>query len=250
MAVVIEVQGLSKRYGSTLAVDNVSLVVQAGEIFGIIGPNGAGKTTMVECIQGLRRPDAGSVCVLGLDPRRQAKALRQRIGVQLQQAALPDRLRVQEALELYASLYPNSADPQALLAEWGLADKRSSAFASLSGGQRQRLFIALALVGHPEVVVLDELTAGLDPHARRDTWEQIRAVRARGVTVVLVTHFMEEAEQLCDRVAVIDRGRLLTVDTPHALTAEVGVATLDDAFLALTGRSGHRLEQTQLEETR
>jgi ABC-2 type transport system ATP-binding protein len=245
MAAVIEVQGLYKRYGSTVAVDGVSLAIPAGEIFGIVGPNGAGKTTTVECIQGLRRPDAGSVRVLGLDPRRQAKTLRRRIGAQLQQAALPDRLKVQEALDLYASLYPDPADPRALLEEWGLTDKRSTAFAGLSGGQRQRLFIALALVGRPEVVFLDELTAGLDPHARRDTWQQIRAVQARGVTVVLVTHFMDEAERLCDRVAVLDRGRVLALGTPRALTVDAGAATLDDAFLVLTGHSPLHLEEIQ-----
>lgn len=217
MAMIIEVTELQKRYGETVAVDGISLTVQAGEILGIVGPNGAGKTTTVECLEGLRRPDAGRVRVLGLDPRRQAAELRQRIGVQLQQAALPDRLKVWEALELYASFYRHPADWRRLLEEWGLAAKRDAAFADLSGGQRQRLFIALALVGRPEVVFLDELTTGLDPQARRTTWELVRQVRAKGATVVLVTHFMEEAELLCDRVAIVDRGRVVAIDTPGAL---------------------------------
>jgi ABC-2 type transport system ATP-binding protein len=217
MAAIIEVSGLRKRYGATVAVDGISLTVQAGEILGIVGPNGAGKTTTVECLEGLRRPDAGTVRVLGLDPRRQGAELRQRIGVQLQQAALPDRLKVWEALDLYASFYRHPADWRRLLEEWGLEAKRDAAFADLSGGQRQRLFIALALVGQPEVVFLDELTTGLDPQARRATWEHVRRVRAKGATVVLVTHFMEEAELLCDRVAIVDRGRVVALDTPAGL---------------------------------
>ena len=217
MATVIEVTELRKRYGATVAVDGISLTVQAGEILGIVGPNGAGKTTTVECLEGLRRPDAGAVRVLGLDPRRQGAELRQRIGVQLQQAALPDQLKVWEALDLYASFYRRPADWRLLLEEWGLAAKRNAAFADLSGGQRQRLFIALALVGRPEVVFLDELTTGLDPQARRTTWELVRQVRAKGATVVLVTHFMEEADLLCDRVAIVDRGRVVAMDTPSAL---------------------------------
>jgi ABC-2 type transport system ATP-binding protein len=217
METVIEVTGLQKRYGATVAVDGISLTVRAGEILGIVGPNGAGKTTTVECLEGLRRPDAGEVRVLGLDPARQGAELRQRIGVQLQQAALPDRLKVWEALDLYTSFYRNPADWRRLLEEWGLEPKRDAAFADLSGGQRQRLFIALALVGRPEVVFLDELTTGLDPQARRATWELVRQVRANGATVVLVTHFMEEAEVLCDRVAIVDRGRVVALDTPGAL---------------------------------
>jgi ABC-2 type transport system ATP-binding protein len=217
MAAIIEVRGLRKRYGATVAVDGISLTMQAGEVLGIVGPNGAGKTTTVECLEGLRRPDEGTVRVLGLDPERQGAQLRQRIGVQLQQAALPDRLKVWEALDLYASFYRHPADWRLLLEEWGLEAKRNAAFADLSGGQRQRLFIALALVGQPEVVFLDELTTGLDPQARRATWELVRQVRAKGATVVLVTHFMEEAELLCDRVAIVDRGRVVALDTPGAL---------------------------------
>jgi ABC-2 type transport system ATP-binding protein len=222
MATVVEVTDLRKRYGGTVAVDGVSLTVQAGEIVGIVGPNGAGKTTTVEMMEGLRRPDAGKVRVLGLDPRGQGAELRQRIGVQLQQAALPDRLKVWEALDLYASFYRRPADWRRLLEEWGLDAKRDAAFADLSGGQRQRLFIALSLVGRPEVVFLDELTTGLDPQARRATWELVKQVRAKGATVVLVTHFMEEAELLCDRVAIVDRGRVVALDTPGALVRGLG----------------------------
>jgi len=222
MATVVEVTDLKKRYGETVAVDGVSLTVQAGEIVGIVGPNGAGKTTTVEMMEGLRRPDTGQVRVLGLEPRRQGAKLRQRIGVQLQQAALPDRLKVWEALDLYASFYRHPADWRRLLEEWGLDAKRNAAFADLSGGQRQRLFIALSLVGRPEVVFLDELTTGLDPQARRATWELVRQVRAKGATVVLVTHFMEEAELLCDRVAIVDRGRVIALDTPSALVRGLG----------------------------
>jgi ABC-2 type transport system ATP-binding protein len=238
MAAVIEVEELRKRYGAVAAVDGVSFEVGEREVFGIVGPNGAGKTTTVEILEGLRRPDGGRVRVLGLDPSRDGPRLRQRIGAQLQQAALPDRLKVWEALDLYASFYRRAVPWAELLDRWGLADQRAKTVASLSGGQRQRLLIALALVGQPEVVFLDELTSGLDPQARRDTWELVRAVRDAGTTVVLVTHLMEEAERLCGRVAVIDRGRLVALDTPGALVAQAGTANLDDAFLHLTGRGG------------
>jgi ABC-2 type transport system ATP-binding protein len=219
MEMVVEVTDLRKRYGSTVAVDRISLAVGRGEVFGIVGPNGAGKTTTVECMEGLRRPDGGTVRVLGLDPQRRGDELRQRIGVQLQQAALPARLRVWEALDLYASFYRRSVDWRPLIEQWGLAEKRSTAFGDLSGGQRQRLFVALALVNDPEVVFLDELTAGLDPQARHATWDLVCAIRDRGTTVVLVTHFMEEVERLCDRVAIIDRGRVVALDAPAALVA-------------------------------
>ncbi|MEU8388041.1 ABC transporter ATP-binding protein [Micromonospora sp. NPDC048842] len=218
---VIEVTHLKKRYGDLVAVDDVSLAVEAGEIFGVLGPNGAGKTTTVECVAGLRVPDGGGVSVLGLDPRRDAAQLRQRVGVQLQESQLPDRLRVAEALELYASFYSNPADPAALIDKLGLGDKRNTAYKKLSGGQKQRLSIALALVGNPEIAILDELTTGLDPQARRDTWGLIEQVRDSGVTIVLVTHFMEEAERLCDRVAVIDRGRVVALDSPAGLVSTV-----------------------------
>jgi ABC-2 type transport system ATP-binding protein len=222
MPSVIEVEHLRKSYGSTVAVDGVSLEVAEGEIFGLIGPNGAGKTTTVECVQGLRRSDAGRVRVLGLDPQSQAQELRRRIGCQLQEAALPDRIKVWEALDLFASFVPGASDWRALMEQWGLAEKRNAPFASLSGGQRQRLFVALALVNDPEVVFLDEMTAGLDPTARRVAWGLIQAVRDRGTTVVLVTHYMDEAEQLCDRVAMINRGRVAAVDTPDGLISRFG----------------------------
>jgi ABC-2 type transport system ATP-binding protein len=221
MEPVIAVEHLRKAYGSTLAVDDVSFEVRPGEIFGIVGPNGAGKTTMVECVAGLRQADSGTVRVLGLDPRRQEHALRERIGVQLQQAALPDDLKVWEALDLFASFYRRPVAWPALMEQWGLAEKRSTTFTKLSGGQKQRLFIALALINDPELVFLDELTTGLDPQARHTTWDLVRAIRERGKTVVLVTHFMDEAEQLCDRIAIVDHGRIVALDTPAALIRQV-----------------------------
>ncbi|WP_042420211.1 ABC transporter ATP-binding protein [Streptacidiphilus anmyonensis] len=219
---VIEVERLHKRYGDDVAVHEVSFEVERGEIFGILGPNGAGKTTTVECLSGLRRRDGGRVSVLGLDPVAERDALRQVLGVQLQHSALPERLRVREALELYASFYRQPADIGELLSRLGLTEKAGTAYKKLSGGQQQRLAIALAMVGSPQVVVLDELTTGLDPHARRATWEMVEQVRDAGVTVLLVTHFMEEAERLCDRVALIDAGRVVAVDTPAGLAARAG----------------------------
>ncbi|MFI0419380.1 ABC transporter ATP-binding protein [Spongiactinospora sp. 9N601] len=214
---VIDVRNLRKEYGPHVAVDDVSFSVEHGEIFGILGPNGAGKTTTVECVEGLRRADAGTLKVLGLDPHADGKRLRRRIGIQLQESQIPERLKVWEALDLHSSFYDTPTDWRRLLDDWGLAAKRDTPFAKLSGGQKQRLFIMLALVGSPELVVLDELTTGLDPQARRDTWELIERVRAGGVTVLLVTHFMEEAERLCDRVMVIDAGRVVAVDSPSGL---------------------------------
>ncbi|MFF5053533.1 ABC transporter ATP-binding protein [Micromonospora sp. NPDC000663] len=218
---VIEVTHLRKRYGDLVAVEDVSFTVGAGEIFGVLGPNGAGKTTTVECVAGLRVPDGGGVSVLGLDPRADAAELRQQVGVQLQESQLPDQLRVTEALELYASFYRDPADPAHLIDQLGLSEKRNTAYKKLSGGQKQRLSIALALIGKPKVAILDELTTGLDPQARRDTWGVIEQVRDSGVTIVLVTHFMEEAERLCDRIAVIDRGRVVALDTPAGLVSTV-----------------------------
>jgi ABC-2 type transport system ATP-binding protein len=217
--VVVSVDGLRKTYGSVVAVEDVSFEVTRGEIFGLLGPNGAGKTTTVECLQGLRRPDGGRLRVLDLDPQTQSAELRGRVGGQLQESALPDRMKVWEALDLFSSLSPSGADPETLLAEWDLTEKRNAAFASLSGGQRQRLFIALALVNSPEVVFLDEMTTGLDPAARRATWSLIEAVRDQGTTVVLVSHFMDEAERLCDRLAVIDDHQVVALDTPQGLIA-------------------------------
>ena len=223
MTAVIEVRGLHKRYGDTVAVDDVSFTVKEGEIFGILGPNGAGKTTTVECVEGLRTPDRGEISVLGLDPRRDRAELTQVLGAQLQESQLPARLRVAEAVDLYSSFYRAPADWRSLLDMLGLADKSKTRFSKLSGGQKQRLSIALALVGSPKIAVLDELTTGLDPQARRDTWELIEGVRDRGVTIVLVSHFMEEAERLCDRVALIDSGRVVAIDTPAALAERVEV---------------------------
>ena len=232
---LIEVTDLRKRYGTRVAVDGVSFTVDRGEIFGILGTNGAGKTTTVECLQGLRRADGGTISVLGLDPATDRAALTRRVGVQLQESALPAKLRVREALELFASFYPDPADVDDLLDRLDLRDHARSCFGKLSGGQKQRLSIALALVGNPELAILDELTTGLDPHARRETWRLVEGVRAAGVTVLLVTHFMDEAERLCDRVAVFDAGRVVATGTPAELRAAAGASTLDDAFVSLTG---------------
>src|SRR5262249_21983559 len=218
---VIEVDKLRKRYRDHVAVHDISFSVERGEIFGVVGPNGAGKTTTVECVEGLRTPDGGSINVLGLDPQRDSAELRHRIGAQLQESALPDRMKVWEALDLYASFYSRPGDQRRLIEDLGLADKRETTFGKLSGGQKQRLSIALALVGNPEIAVLDELTSGLDPNARRDTWVLIEQVRERGVTVLLVTHFMDEAERLCDRVAVVDAGRVVAIDSPAGLVARM-----------------------------
>lgn len=220
---IIEVNGLVKRYGGHTAVDGVSFAVEPGEIFGILGPNGAGKTTTVECIEGLRSPDGGSIQVCGVDPRHDTGELKQRLGAQLQASDLPDKLKVREAMELYSSFYRDPADWRRLVDTLGLTEKVDTQFRRLSGGQKQRLSIALALVGSPEIAVLDELTTGLDPQARRDVWGLIEDIRDRGVTILLVSHFMEEAERLCDRLAVIDAGRLVAMDTPAGL-----VSTVDD----------------------
>jgi len=214
----VRVAGLRKTYGRTVAVDEVSFDVHEGEIFGLIGPNGAGKTTTMECVEGLRQPDRGSITVLGLDPFRDVYRLQERIGVQLQQAHLQKRIKVWEAAHLWATLYRKpAADADRLLDQLGLADKRDAWFMTLSGGQQQRLFIALALINDPELVFLDELTTGLDPQARRAIWDLVRGIRARGKTVFMTTHLMEEAERLCDRVAIIEHGRIIDVDVPQRL---------------------------------
>ncbi|MFI1184973.1 ATP-binding cassette domain-containing protein [Streptomyces californicus] len=214
---IIEVNGVRKTYAGRDVVDGVSFSVERGEIFGILGPNGAGKTTTVECVEGLRVPDAGTVRVAGLDPVADHDRVTRLLGAQLQESELQARLTVREALELYAALYPAPVDWRPLADRLGLTDRLSTRFGKLSGGQKQRLSIALALIGDPEVVVLDELTTGLDPRARRDTWKLIEEIRDSGVTVLLVTHFMEEAQRLCDRIAVIDRGRVVALDTPSGL---------------------------------
>jgi ABC-2 type transport system ATP-binding protein len=216
---VIEVRNLRKSYGGTPAVRDVSFSVDQGEIFGILGPNGAGKTTTVECIAGLRAPDGGEIRILGREPRE--PRLRKVVGVQLQESQLPEKMTVREALELYAAFYPEPADWRDLAAELGLTSKLGSRFGKLSGGQKQRLSIALALIGKPRIAILDELTTGLDPQARRDTWGLIEAVRDRGVTILLVTHFMEEAERLCDRLIVIDDGVVAAQGSPAELVARV-----------------------------
>src|SRR5947207_6572799 len=214
---VIAVSNLGKRYGRTVAVDDVSLEVFEGEIFGLIGPNGAGKTTTMECIEGNRVPDKGTISVLGLDPRRDANTLRQRIGVQHQEAHLQKRIKVWEAVDLWRSLYDRTTDADALITQLGLEAKRNAWFMTLSGGQKQRLFIALALIHEPELVFLDELTTGLDPQARRAIWTLVTSIRDRGTTVFLTTHLMEEAERLCDRVAIIEHGRIIELGTPAEL---------------------------------
>jgi ABC-2 type transport system ATP-binding protein len=218
MRPVIQVSKVRKTYGSTVAVDEVSFEVYDGEIFGLIGPNGAGKTTTMECIEGIRTPDRGAISVLGLDPFKDVYKLQDRIGVQLQQAQLQKRIKVWEAVDLWASLYQKKAiDAERLLEQLGLVEKRNTWFMNLSGGQKQRLFIALALINDPEVVFLDELTTGLDPQARRAIWELVRGIRERGKTVFLTTHLMEEAERLCDRVAIIEHGRVIDIDRPDSL---------------------------------
>jgi ABC-2 type transport system ATP-binding protein len=210
---------MRKTYGAVVAVDDVSFEVEQGEIFGVIGPNGAGKTTTMECVAGIRPPTSGTITVLGLDPIRDNRILQQRVGVQLQQAQLQKRMKVWEAVDLWASLYDRAVDGPALLERLGLGDKRNAWFMTLSGGQKQRLFIALALIHDPDIVLLDELTTGLDPQARRAIWDLVRSIRERGKTVLLTTHLMEEAERLCDRVAIVERGRVIDVGTPAGLVA-------------------------------
>ena len=221
----IRATDVTKRYGDLTVVDGVSLEVHPGEIFGIIGPNGAGKTTFMECLEGLRRPTSGTIDVLGEDPSRPSARWRERIGVQLQTAALPPKITVNEAMALFASMYSDPADPTQLLHELGIAAKGRSYVDKLSGGQRQRVFIALALLGKPDVVFLDELTTALDPQARLAMWDVVRSIRQGGATVVMTTHYMEEAEALCDRVAVIDAGRLIALNTVPGLIASIAKST-------------------------
>jgi ABC-2 type transport system ATP-binding protein len=249
MRPVIQVSGVRKTYGRTVAVDEVSFEVNNGEIFGLIGPNGAGKTTTMECIEGLRTPDRGAISVLGLDPFRDVYKLQDRIGVQLQQAQLQKRIKVWEAVDLWASLYKkNTTDGERLLEQLGLTDKRNAWFMTLSGGQKQRLFIALALINDPEVVFLDELTTGLDPQSRRAIWDLVRAIGERGKTVFLTTHLMEEAERLCDRVAIIEHGRIVDIDTPESLVnrhcpERTVVLATDDRTAAERFRTIPRVEE-------
>jgi ABC-2 type transport system ATP-binding protein len=221
-APAVTVQHLVKKYGHLVAVDDISLSIHEGEIFGIIGPNGAGKTTTVECISGLRAPDSGSISVYGLSPKKDRNKMREFVGVQLQESALPPRIRVREAVELFASFYSNPMDPDQLLKSLGMEQIVNSSFKNLSGGQKQRVSIALALIGNPKLAILDELTTGLDPEARREIWSLIERMKDRGVTVILVTHFMDEAERLCDRLALINHGTVAALDTPEAIAARAG----------------------------
>jgi ABC-2 type transport system ATP-binding protein len=218
----IEVAGLEKRYGDRRAVDGISLRIAPGEVFGLLGPNGAGKTTTVETLEGYRAPDGGTVRVLGLDPQAEGPALRPRIGVMLQEGGLYPGVRPLEALRLFAAFYDDPDDPDRLLDLVGLRPVASTYVRRLSGGECQRLSLALALVGRPEVLFLDEPTAGMDPRARQTTWDLVRDLRAAGTTVVLTTHAMDEAEHLCDRVAIIDRGRIVTEGSPADLTSSGG----------------------------
>jgi ABC-2 type transport system ATP-binding protein len=240
MTTALELAGLRKSYGRKVAVDGLSLRVAEGEIFGILGPNGAGKTTTVECAEGLRRPDGGSIRVFGIDPYRDRAAARRLVGAQLQESQLPDKITVAEAIGLYASFYPEPADTEALIARLGLTEKRGTRYRKLSGGQKQRVSIALALVGRPRLVFFDELTTGLDPAARRESWQLARELRDDGVTVLLVTHYADEAERLCDRVALIQAGRLTACGRPEELISRAvggnsgNNVTLDDAIVALT----------------
>ena len=222
MNTVVKVEGLHKAYSETVAVDTMSFEVQEGEIFGMVGPNGAGKTTTIECLEGLRKPDQGQVTVLGVDPQHDAHFLHLHCGMQLQQSNLPERMKVWEALDLYSSFYPKAASWEELLVQLGLEEKRKAPFAKLSGGQKQRLFIALALLPDPQLIFLDELTTGLDPQARHAIWDLITQVRSRGKTILLTTHYMEEAERLCDRVAILDHGRIVALDTPEQLIRNLG----------------------------
>ncbi|MCB9135785.1 MAG: ABC transporter ATP-binding protein [Anaerolineales bacterium] len=238
MNTIVQVNGLRKTYGDTVAVDEISFEVYEGEIFGMVGPNGAGKTTTIECLEGLRKPDRGTLSILGVNPIQDNHLLLERIGMQLQQSNLPDRMKVWEALDLYASFYPRAIDWRELLSQLGLEEKRYTTFSKLSGGQKQRLFIALALLPDPQLIFLDELTTGLDPQARHAIWNLVSDVRTRGKTVILTTHFMEEAEYLCDRIAILDHGRIVALDTPanliHSLAAEERVIFCVDNPLPAT----------------
>jgi ABC-2 type transport system ATP-binding protein len=220
----ITVSHLRKTYGPLVAVDDVSFSVAEGEVFGILGPNGAGKTTTVECVIGLRNPDAGLIRVMGLDPHRDREGLHVIVGAQLQASALPAKLKVGEIVDLFHSFYQHPADPEEIIGSLELTEKKNDYYRSLSGGLKQRVSVALALIGNPRVAVLDEMTTGLDPQARRDIWQLIEHVRDRGVTVILVTHYMDEAERLCDQVAMVDRGRIVAIGTPEGLADRAGVA--------------------------
>jgi ABC-2 type transport system ATP-binding protein len=242
MSEIIHVQNLRKVYGKTTAVEDVSFTVHEGEIFGMVGPNGAGKTTTIECIEGLRKPDGGSISVLGHDPQNDGKVLRTCTGMQLQQSNLPARMKVWEALDLYSTFYQNPADWKLLISQLGLEEKRDTRFDRLSGGQKQRLFIALALLPNPKLVFLDELTTGLDPQARHAIWDLVKEVRHQGKTIYLTTHFMEEAEKLCDWVAILDHGKIVALDTPSALIRSLA----SDERVSFTVEAGLSAEQSKV----
>lgn len=235
---LITVRELHKTFGSTVAVDSVTFGVEKGEIFGILGPNGSGKTTTVECISGMLEADSGSLDVLGCHPYRDGSSIRSQVGYQMQSSTLPAHLRVDEALRLFASFYPNPASVPELLDTIGLTHRRKSAFAALSGGERQRLSIALALIGRPRIAILDELTTGLDPQGRRNVWNLVERIRDSGITVLLVSHYLDEVERLCDRLVVISRGRSLFVGTPDHMVAQAAerdprITRLEDAYLTI-----------------
>ncbi|MCH8126446.1 ABC transporter ATP-binding protein [candidate division KSB1 bacterium] len=249
---VVQVNNLRKTYGSLVAVDGISFEVYEGEIFGMVGPNGAGKTTTIECIEGLRSPNDGEINVLGLNPTKDGYKLKTQIGIQLQQAELQARIKVWEALDLYSSFYGNSINLADLLERLGLSEKRNTHYSKLSGGQKQRLFIAMALLNNPELIFLDELTTGLDPQARHNMWDLVRGIRDDGKTVFLTTHFMEEAERLCDRVAIMDNGKIIAIDTPGNLVKNLGaenrvVFMVDEEFD--TGFIEEKSSVTKLEQS-
>ncbi len=245
---IIEVTDLCKSYGGILAVDSVSFAIATGEVFGILGPNGAGKTTTVEIMEGMRLPDSGTVRISGIDVREDPRAVKSMIGIQLQSTAFFDRLTLAEILQVFASIYHRQMDPLALLRQVELQDRAKSVFNDLSGGQKQRFSVATTLVNDPLVLFLDEPTTGLDPQARRHMWDLIKEFQTQGRTVLLTTHYMEEAEELCDRVAIMDQGRIVALDSPDALINELlssgfhkdraeKAANLEDVFLELTGHS-------------
>ena len=243
---IILVRDLRKRYGELVAVDGVSFEVAEGEVFGILGPNGAGKTTTLEMIEGMRPIDEGTAHIDGIDVAREPREVKRRIGIQLQASAFFDELTLKELINLFGRLYGRSVEPMSLLAEVELTEKAGSQVRTLSGGQKQRFSIASALVNDPRVLFLDEPTTGLDPQARRHLWALVRRLRDRGHTIVLTTHYMEEAEELCDRVAIMDGGRIIALDTPQALVEQLlgrgftkerveRLANLEDVFIDLTG---------------
>jgi ABC-2 type transport system ATP-binding protein len=242
-ALAVSCRDLRKRYGDVVAVDGLSLEVRRGECFGLLGPNGAGKTTTIEILEGLLTPDSGDVEVLGLRWSRDERELRQRLGIQLQESQFTDKLTVEETLRIFRSFYDRGRTIDELLALVELETKRTSWVVKLSGGQKQRLSIACALVGHPDLLFLDEPSTGLDPQSRRQLWDVLQRFRTGGGTILLTTHYMDEAEVLCDRVAIVDHGKIIALDTPKALVSALGApkvvvhqGTLEDVFMSLTGR--------------